>query len=230
MIFNCLHFLGQSVPESAFLSHHFYKFSILASQSEDKRVKTAFNYQNLSDKEVVQHLLVATNANDKRKLQEELYDRYAHKIFKKCYGILHNQSQAEDLTHDILIKIFVNLHQYKGHSFNSWVMAIAQNHTIDYLKKENRLKFEPISRDYNTVPSEPELNNEALLETQLQEMENAFSLLSESHRLILMMRYKDRQSIKEISKALKVGESAIKMRLKRGRTHLANLINKKHET
>lgn len=189
-------------------------------------MKTDVNYKNKSDKQVVKYLLGETNPSQKRRLQEELYDRFAQKIYRKCFSVLNNQSQAEDLTQDILIKIFVNLYQYKGGSFNSWVMAIAQNHAIDYLKKENRLKFEPFSKNYKEQIDDSELNNESLLETKLQEMEDAFVLLPEPQRLILIMRYKERQSIKEISKALDAGESAIKMRLKRGRNQLAKLIKK----
>ena len=40
-----------------------------------------------------------------------------------------------------------------------------------------------------------------------------------------MMRYQDGLSVKEISDTLNVGESAVKMRLKRSRDHLAELIN-----
>ena len=189
-------------------------------------MKTGIIYKNLSDKDIVHLLVNETDTQTKRKLQEEIYDRFAQKIFRKCHSILHNPSQAEDLTQDILLKVFINLHQYNGRSFSSWVMTIAQNHTIDYLKKENRLKFDPILKDYKAPFSETELSNEALLETKLQKMEDAFTLLPESQRLILMMRYKDRRSIKEISKALEAGESAIKMRLKRGRAHLAKLIKK----
>lgn len=193
-------------------------------------VKTNEKFINLSDKQVVLDLLAETNADQKRKLQEEIYDRFAQKIFKKCFSILNNQEQAEDLTQDILMKVFVNLHQYKGLSFNSWVMAIAQNHAIDYLKKEKRLRFEPLSKKFEEQFNDVELNNEALLEAELQKMEKAFIQLPESQKLILMMRYKERQSIKEIAKALKAGESAIKMRLKRGRMHLAKLIKKIHDT
>ncbi len=183
--------------------------------------------QNLSDKELVQQLLSETDPLWVRNLQEELYNRLAQKIFHKCYSILNNREQAEDLTHDILIKIFLNLDKYRGKApFLSWVMAIAQNHTISYLKKEKRLNFEPIPKGYEHPEDEEELTNNALLETKLKSMEESFVGLSESQRLLLMMRYKDLRSIKDIAKALQVGESAIKMRLKRSRNRLAQIIKK----
>ena len=46
--------------------------------------------------------------------------------------------------------------------------------------------------------------------------------------MILMMKYQDGFSVKDISTMLDLGESAVKMRLKRSRDRLAELVNNHH--
>ena len=55
-------------------------------------------------------------------------------------------------------------------------------------------------------------------------MEVVFEKLNADDKLLLLMRYQDGMSVRDISESLGVGESAIKMRLKRSRDRLGDLI------
>lgn len=183
---------------------------------------------NLSDKELVQLILQEKDPEKLRYWQEELYNRYADIIYKTSLTIIADISLAKDITHDILVKVFTKLHTYQGNAhFYSWIKRITYNHCINFLAKKKKWHLEELDSDtYDLAIDEIELEHKMLLEVELEQMEQAFEQLPENERLILMMRYQDGMSVKKIKEVMKISESAVKMRLKRSRDHLAQLIKK----
>lgn len=183
----------------------------------------------LSDSEIINIIL---NKGEKE-LLEILYDRYSAKIYYKCLGILGNVETSKDLAHDIMIKIFLNLSKFQGaSSFSLWVHSITYNHCMDYIRKKKKLQIEKIDVKDFDYPStnEIELENKILADLQLSQLEVLLKELKPEEKLILLMRYQDDMSVKQIAQTLEIGESAVKMRLKRSRDRLANLLKEaQHE-
>lgn len=178
--------------------------------------------RQLSDWDIIQKIL-----EGEKYLLEILYNRYATKVFHKCLSITKDRDISKDLSHDIIIKIFLNLVKFKGTAdFSFWVYSITYNHCMDYLKKKKRLHFDDLASKSSTQIStdEIELEHKVLKELRLDQLELLFEELKADEKIILLMRYQDGMSVKEIATTLKVGESAIKMRLKRSRDRLAELI------
>lgn len=189
-------------------------------------------FDTLTDKELVAAILIEKKAALKRQLQEVLYNRYAEKIYFKCLSIVKSKETAKDLAHDIIIKIFTHLNKYSGKSeFYPWVAAVAYNHCITWLNKEKRIKVEDIDGHPSGIIVDDGgegVAQKVLQEFQLNQLERLFDKIKEVEKIVLLMRYQDGLSVKEIAHILKVGESAVKMRLKRGRDHLAKLLKKEN--
>ena len=176
----------------------------------------------ITDEELVERIL-----KGELQMQELLYDRYSVKIFHKCLSLIKDREAAKDCTHDIMVKIFMKLGDFKGKSaFSLWVHSITYNFCMDYLSKQKRLDFSDYSEyEYEAVANDDEsLENKLLQDLKLTQLEIVFEQLNPDEKIILMMRYQDGMSVKDISDTLNVGESAVKMRLKRSRDHLAELI------
>ncbi len=179
----------------------------------DKSIK------DLSDEEIVQAIV----EQGKVSLMEVLYDRYERKVFYKCLGITRDSEISKDYAHDIFIKIFTKLQQFKGTSnFSLWVHSITYNYCMDQIKKKKKLTFSELSnshepRDIGDIENE----NRELMELRHESLDACMAELSQSERMILVMRYQDNLSVTQIAETLKVGESAVKMRLKRSRDKLA---------
>lgn len=185
-------------------------------------------FESTSDDEVIRMIL----EEGKKELLEVLYERYAGKVFYKCLHIVKNEETAKDLAHDIMVKIFVNLVKFKGNSkFSLWVHSIAYNYCMDYLRKKKRIHFQDYSAAaYEQISTdEIELENKILAELKLSQLESLLEQLKPEEKLILFMRYQDGMSVKQIAQTLNLGESAVKMRLKRSRDHLATLFNDQYE-
>ncbi len=180
--------------------------------------------ESLTDEDVVERIV----SKGEQQYLEVLYDRYSNKIYHKCLSLIKDAEASKDCTHDIIMRIFTNLVKFQGRSsFSLWVHSITYNYCMDYLQKRKRIIFNDyIAGEYDDLPDDGwELEWKQMKDLQLSQLEMVFQHLGADEQLILMMRYQDGMSVKDIAESLEIGESAVKMRLKRSRDHLAELIN-----
>ena len=156
---------------------------------------------------------------------EEIYDRYALKVFQKCLSFTKNQDEAKDVAHDVILKIYLNLSKFnKKSKFSTWVHAITYNHCVDYQAKRKKLMnlAEEIRLEDTGVAAEAPSDSE-LLGLKVETLRLLLEQLTPAEKSLLLMKYQDGFSIKEISAFTKSGISAVKMKLKRTKTKLMNL-------
>ena len=148
-----------------------------------------------------------------------LYDRYVHKVYNKCYGFSKTSEEAEDLTQDIFVKLYTKLNLYKPQAiFSSWLYAFTYNHCVNYVNRDTSKKIEKKAiqiNDYDDLPIETE--DFDLFHLKVDKLQKALEILNPEDKMILLLKYQDDLPIKEIQNVLNVGESAIKMRLKRAK-------------
>lgn len=178
--------------------------------------------ESFSDAEIIKEIIAG-----KRVLLNELYNRYASRIYYKCLSIVKETNLAQDMCHDVFIKVSLNLHKYKGTAdLSFWIYAITYNHCITYLRKEKRIRFDTIDKKFDSEDySDLELTEKNIHDLKLTQLKKHIKKLKPDEEIILLMRYQDGMSVKQIATILQIGESAVKMRLKRCRDHLAELLN-----
>lgn len=148
-----------------------------------------------------------------------LYDRYFGKIFAKCISILKDEAAAQDATQEIFTKIFLNLSRFKEQArFSTWVYSITYNYCIDYIRRKKKQK-DLFAEDIEQAPdlAEEEISDKIILEIHLDQLASVLEHLPDSDRMVLLMKYQDRMSIKEIAKIIRKTESAVKMKIKRAK-------------
>jgi RNA polymerase sigma-70 factor (ECF subfamily) len=173
---------------------------------------------SLSDAELVEEI-----RSGNRELLNELYNRYASKIYYKSLAMVKDASQAQDMAHDIFVKVATNLHKYKGTAdLSFWIYAITYNHCLSYLLKAKRLRFDPIKEAFSHADEgDLELTEKVVRDLQLTQLKKFIKKLKPNEEIILLMRYQEGMSIKQIASILQIGESAAKMRIARVRNRLA---------
>ena len=80
-------------------------FLILISNPDKTFLEAEDLYAHLSDEELVEQIV----ASNDPLLFEKLYDRYAKMVYNKCYGFAKSEDEAEDLTQDVFLRLFLNL-------------------------------------------------------------------------------------------------------------------------
>jgi RNA polymerase sigma-70 factor (ECF subfamily) len=67
-----------------------------------------------------------------------MYDMYSKSLFGVVYNLINNREEAEDVLHEVFVKIWANIASYnesKGRFF-TWIINIARNTTIDKLRSK----------------------------------------------------------------------------------------------
>ncbi|MDX1940485.1 MAG: RNA polymerase sigma factor [Saprospiraceae bacterium] len=148
-----------------------------------------------------------------------LYSRYASKIYGKCLTILKDEALAEDATQEIFMKIFLNLSRFEEKAkFSTWIYSITYNYCIDYLRRKQKQENVFSDDEIEKAPEIPdEISDEALIEMEVKHLKNVLDSMPAGDRAILLMKYQDDMSIKEIADTLNRSESAIKMKIKRAK-------------
>jgi RNA polymerase sigma-70 factor (ECF subfamily) len=173
--------------------------------------------KTLSDEDLVFKIVATNNTH----LFAVLYDRFSKVVYNKCYGFSKSKEEAEDLTHDVFIRLFVKLKTFKGNSkFSTWLYSFTYNFCVNYVQRNAYKKKEKVTVVTDNIKDNdlfPEIDDTTLFELKSEKLAKALSLIDPADKMILLMKYQDDMSIKEIQQVLEVGESAVKMRIKRAK-------------
>lgn len=174
-------------------------------------------FLNVKDEELVALYV----SNQRNEYFEEIYERYATKVYRKCYSFVSNQEKAEDLTHDIFLKLIVKIGSYKETSkFSTWLYSITYNYCMDQIRVGKKRGETPLAEEID-LSNEDEADDS--LDFQSQELNKSMNRLAPDEKALLQMKYQEEFSIKEISDTLKISESAVKMRLLRSKEKLKKI-------
>lgn len=156
----------------------------------------------------------------------ELYGRYSDKVYSKCLSLLKNEAAAQDAAQDVFLKIFLNLSKFNKKSrFSTWVYSITYNYCIDYLRRKKKEKTILTDDENEKDPVEEEVDDKEILEMEIERLAYILDKIPEDDKMVLLMKYREDLSIKDISKAFNKSESAIKMKLKRAKNKVRKLYN-----
>jgi RNA polymerase sigma factor (sigma-70 family) len=171
--------------------------------------------RELSDSEIVREYLRTQNSS----YFSMLYRKYSGKVYGKCISILKHEDEARDAVQDIFVKIMLNLGNFGEKSqFSTWIYSITYNFCIDVIRKKKKDKT-LFSEDIERAPdvAADEIPDEYLLEMDMKYLKQVLEELPTGDKMILLMKYQDDMSIKEIADILDKTESAIKMKIKRAK-------------
>lgn len=141
----------------------------------------------------------------------QLVKKYQQKLYWHIRRIVISHEDADDVIQNTFIKIWKNLHNFKGESqLYTWFYRIATNESITFIN--NRKKRVVVSMDdtdehlINTLKADKNFNASAA-EWKLQQ---AILMLPEKQRIVFNLRYFDEMPYEEMSKILDTTEGALK--------------------
>lgn len=186
-------------------------------------LKTVVSFEHSTDEQLVDLIVKTKNAM----LFGVLYNRHSSAVYNKCYSFAPNLEEAQDLAQDIFLKLFIKLRSFKKHSkFSTWLYALTYNHCVNYIKRDVSKKIQRKSIAVNKCRKPLiEIDEATLFNMKVDKLQRALTLVSPKDKMILLLKYQDSFSIKELSEVLFIGESAVKMRLKRARAKIVGIYN-----
>jgi RNA polymerase sigma factor (sigma-70 family) len=165
--------------------------------------------------------LIAGCMSGDRKMQQELYQRFASKMFGVCLRYAGNTEEAEDILQEGFIKVFKKIGSFRGEgSFEGWVRRIFVNTAIEQFRRKTYLQ--PITeREEETVKGDYVSVLDTLAE---KDIINLVQQLSPGYRTVFNMYVVEGYTHKQIGDVLGISEGTSKSQLSRAKTILQDLV------
>lgn len=182
--------------------------------------------------------LVKKAVNGDNSAFEALMEEHMGIIYNIALRMAANQDDAEDMTQEIMIKIFRSLGSFKGNSkFSTWIYRVAVNTCLDELKKKKNKKHLSLDAEISGDDGESQIeikddspSPEKLAEqNELRDMvASAVKLLSDEHRAVIVLRDIRGMSYSEIAEILGCSDGTVKSRISRARAQLKMILEKEY--
>ena len=119
-----------------------------------------------------------------------VYQEMKQPVYTICYHITGSKETAEDITHDVFVKLFRSPPDTSVKNMRAWIFQMARNLSIDALRKQSRMaeQSEPICTEDPYPPIHLRMDLEA-----------AFRNLSRGEREILTLHLNADLGFKEIA-------------------------------
>ncbi|MEE8134123.1 MAG: sigma-70 family RNA polymerase sigma factor [Gemmatimonadales bacterium] len=168
----------------------------------------------------------------------ELLRRYERPVFSIVYRMVRDRELAEDLTQDTFIKVLNALDRYNpDYKFSSWIFKIANNATIDHLRRKelNTLSLEGapqattqdrIEATALQIRSSGESPLEELQARELgTQIEQAIAALRPEYQSCIILRHVEGRPYEEIAEILDLPLGTVKTYIHRARHELKHALS-----
>lgn len=184
--------------------------------------------QGAVDVELIERCLRGENA-----AWESVVARYRRRIFHIAYKFTGRADQAEDLTQEILLKVFKSLDKFnRDADLGTWLSSVARNYCIDRYRASKRER-EVVVEDLLALDLAPASSGNPY--RQLEERDRrslvrgALALLPDKLREAVVLRDLQGLTYQEMAERLALPEGTVKSRINRGREELSRLLRRAHQ-
>jgi len=153
----------------------------------------------------------------------ELMRRYKSLVTTYCYSRVAQRETSEDLAQETFVRGFQSLAHLKNPSaFSGWLLSIAHNVCIDYLRNKSRtvpLEVYGMKDSQGEIILESHRKDDAMERVAHEELRSrilsAINSLGEEYRVTLILRHVNGLSCEEIAEVLNVSLGTVTSRLSR---------------
>jgi RNA polymerase sigma-70 factor, ECF subfamily len=164
----------------------------------------------------------------------ELVRPYERRVYAAALAILRNDTDAEDVAQEAMLKALANIRQFRAEArFSTWLIQITVNEALMRRRKERRGVVESIDErggeeseyaprdfaDWREIPSEALERKEVR-----QKLADALASLDRKYREVFVLRDVEHLNIQETAEALGISVASVKTRLLRARLMLRDLL------
>jgi RNA polymerase sigma-70 factor (ECF subfamily) len=155
---------------------------------------------------------------------KELVELTHREVYTLCLRILNDPGDAAEATQDAYLKAWRGLKGFRGEAqFTTWLYRVASNAAISkHRSRKRRRVYEVGAEDelLSALPAPGSVEGTAEVRRDVQDVEDAIRMLPDHYRSAVVLRDVYGLSIEEISKELKITETAAKVRVHRARKKL----------
>ena len=168
---------------------------------------------------------------------EQLVRRYERRIYNYSLRLTGNSSDAMDLTQDVFLGVFRNLHRFRGDArFTSWIFRIAHNKAVDLNRRKALITGFSTSEaeGYDGLSQQQDLDDSSepdqhlALSQRNRHIQHLLQLLPFNQRLVVELKIFQSMTFEEIAKAQEISENTAKTRFYTALRKLKNILEESH--
>lgn len=150
---------------------------------------------------------------------EEIYKKYAPRIYRVCLGYINDHEQARDLTQETFISVWQNLTSFRQESaVSTWIFRIATNNCLRALERSKRVVKTDLPHDL----AAPEEEN---IEGTLKILYDCIAELAEPERIIISLVLEDLPQA-EIAEIVGLSHANVRVKIYRIKEKLAHKLKR----
>lgn len=154
---------------------------------------------------------------------DRLYDAFGDVIWRLCYRIAHNSTDAEDLAQEAWITIWSKIGSFRcDSSFSTWIYRVTTNVCLQWKRQRTVNSVSIDENDGAYRASQPERT--AVARDEAARLHDAVKRLPDTLRIPLELRIYEDLSYDQIAGILGCTPSAVRMRVSRARAVLTNAV------
>ena len=174
--------------------------------------------------------LSVLDTDQERKKMTDLYEEHKYVLLRYAIKITGSQSMAEDAVHNTFISIIEKKEKYLDLScrdFRRSAVIIVRNKCIDILRKQKPFSNKPIEElEIFLESDEVAVVDQIILLTEYELISKYMGSIDEISRQVLIMKYIQSMSYKEIGEELGMTPKHVDTRIMRAKEKVRKLIGK----
>lgn len=153
---------------------------------------------------------------------DEVVRDHSARVYRLAYRLTGNQHDAEDLTHDVFVRVFRSLDRYQPGTFEGWLHRITTNVFLDRMRRKQRIRFDALSEEGAArLPSREVGPEQAYADATFDDdVQRALDSLKPEFRAAVVLCDIEGLTYDEIADALGIKLGTVRSRIHRGRSQL----------
>ena len=167
-------------------------------------------------------LVVRAQEGDVRSY-EELARRHQDALFRVAVRVLGNRADAEDALQEALFDAWKKIGSFRGEAaFSTWMYRIVTNRCTALLRRSRHtVPIPEFGQDAPTTPDSRSPERSAEMDAEMTALSRAVARLPDEQRACWVLRELEGLGYAEIAEITGTGETAVRGRIHRARTALA---------
>lgn len=191
--------------------------------------------QDISPSFDIDDELVVKAKKGNRAALDSLYNKYKRPILNYIYRLIGDFHQAEELTQETFIRVYINIDRYvERGKFSSWVYTIAGNLAKNFLRDKSYIEKVSIDKEIaeaekisllDVIADETKRpDDQALKEEKERLIQQGIDKLKPKHKQVIILCDIQGLSYEDVAKILKCPPATVGSRLSRARENLARIL------
>ena len=152
----------------------------------------------------------------------EIVEEHSARVYRLAYRLTGDVHDAEDLTHDVFVRVFRSLDGYTPGTFEGWLHRITTNLFLDRARRKQRLRFDALTDEFAALlhsgsPSPEQVVLDHHLDADIQ---RALDALPPQFRAAVVLCDIEGLTYEEVAEALDIKLGTVRSRIHRGRAQL----------